>query len=81
MRTTLTLDDDVAALLRKEMGNSGLSFKEMVNHYLRLGIVQGKRGLARKPFEVKSRKLGLPPGMSYDCIGQLLEDLEGPLHR
>lgn len=77
----MTLDDDVAALLEKERGKTGMSFKEAVNHYLRTGIIQSKRKQARARFVVNSRPLGLPPGMSYDCIGQLLEDLEGPLHR
>jgi hypothetical protein len=81
VRTTLTLDDDVAALLKKEIGDSGLSFKDAVNHYLRLGMVQAKRNPERKPFVVKSRPLGLPAGMSYDSVSQLLEDLEGPMHR
>ena len=31
MRTTLTLDDDVAALLRQRAAVLGVSFKEMVN--------------------------------------------------
>ena len=35
MRTTLSLDDDLASLLNKEMRHSGTSFKETVNHYLR----------------------------------------------
>lgn len=81
MRTTLTLDDDVAALLKKEIQDSGLSFKDAVNHYLRLGMVRAKRKPKRKPFVVMSRPLGLPPVMSYDSVSQLLEDLEGPLHR
>lgn len=81
MRTTLTLEDDVAALLKKEIGSSGLSFKAAVNHYLRVGMVHAKRRPKRKPFVVKSRPLGLPPGMSYNSVSQLLEDLEGPMHR
>lgn len=81
MRTTLTLDDDVAVLLQREAKKSGMTFKAAVNHYLREGIKQGKRNQSRKPFVVHARPLGLPPGMSYDCIGQLLEDLEGPMHR
>lgn len=35
----------------------------------------------RKPFVVHPRPLGLPPGLSYDNIGDLLEALEGPLQR
>ena len=38
MRTTLTLDEDIAAKPKEEMGRSGKPFKEIVNLYLRLGL-------------------------------------------
>ncbi|HEV7219311.1 MAG: CopG family transcriptional regulator [Terriglobales bacterium] len=80
MRTTLSLDDDVARLLNKESRRSGASFKEVVNHFLRLGLMASKRP-QRKPFVVTPRKLGLPSGLSYDNVEELIEVLEGPEHR
>jgi hypothetical protein len=80
VRTTLSLDDDVARLLDKESRRSGASFKEVVNHFLRLGLTASKLP-ARKPFSVAPRRLGLPPGLTYDNIEQLLDVLEGPAHR
>ena len=80
MRTTLSLDDDVARLLGKESRRSGASFKEVVNHFLRLGLMASKQP-ARKPFVVKPWNLGPPPGLSFDNIGDLLDALEGPTHR
>jgi hypothetical protein len=79
-RTTFSLDDDVATLLNEEMQRSGISFKQAVNHYLRLGLAAAKQPV-RKEFVVKPRAMGLPPGLSYDNIGELLEAIEGPLHR
>jgi hypothetical protein len=38
VRTTLTLDDDVAAKLHQESRRTGKSFKETVNEYLRIGL-------------------------------------------
>ncbi len=73
MRKTVSLDDDIVHSLKQEMQRSGISFKEAVNYYLRLGL--------RKKFVVKPLAMGLPPGLSYDCIGELLEAIEGPLHR
>jgi hypothetical protein len=35
----------------------------------------------RKKFVVKPSAMGLPPGLSYDNIGELLDAIEGPLHR
>ena len=43
MRTTLSLDDDVARLLDKESRRSGASFKEVVNRFLRLGLMASKQ--------------------------------------
>jgi hypothetical protein len=80
VRTTLSLDDDIANLLNKEIRRSGVSFKEAVNHYLRLGLTAAKQPV-RKKFVVKPRAMGLPPGLSYDNIGELLDAIEGPLHR
>ena len=34
-----------------------------------------------KPFFVQPRPLGLPPGLNYDNVEELIEALEGPLHR
>ena len=80
MRTTLSLDDDVAKLLRCELRRSGASLKAAVNHFLRLGLMaSGKR--ERKPFVVHPRPLGLPPGLSYDNVEDLIEALEGTTHR
>ena len=80
MRTTLSLDDDIANLLNQEIRRSGLSFKEAVNYYLRLGLIANKKP-ARKKFVVKPLAMGLPPGLSYDKVEELIEALEGPLHR
>lgn len=80
MRTTLSLDDDVVKLLRRELRRSGASLKATVNHFLRLGLmVTGKQ--QRKRFLVHPRPLGLPSGLSYDNVEDLIEALEGATHR
>ena len=80
MRTTITLDDDVATLIEKETRRSGGSFKQIVNHYLRLGLTVAKHP-PRKPFVVTPRRMGLPQGLSYDNVAELLEIIEGPAQR
>ena len=77
MRTTLTIDDDVAALLKKEVRKSGEPFKQVVNRFLRLGISTSKQA-PRKPFKVKPFNLGLP---HFTKVEELLEELEGPDYR
>lgn len=81
MRTTLTLEEDVAAKLRAEMRRSRRSFKEVVNEFLRLGLNMHREHKPGKPFIVRARPLGLRPGLDYDKISELVEHLEGPLHR
>jgi hypothetical protein len=81
VRTTLTLEDDVANLLRAEMRQSGKGMKEIVNEYLRLAL-NAKRGVeAPKRFRVRPWAMGSTPGLNRDNIGELLEQLEGPTHR
>jgi hypothetical protein len=77
VRTTLTLDEDVAALLKKEVRQSGEPFKQVVNRVIRLGLTASKQP-PRKPFKVKPINLGLP---HYDKVEELLEHLEGPDYR
>ena len=81
MRTTLTIDDDIAMLVEQAVRQSGDSYKGTVNRLLRLGLTASQEGAVRKPFVVTPRAMGLPPGLSYDCIPQLLEEVEGPYHR
>ena len=86
MRTTITLDDDVAKTIRDEMSTEdGKSFKETVNELIRLGRFhkqeQSAAKAVRKPFKVRSKNMGLYPHLNYDDINSLLEEIEGPLHR
>ena len=78
MRTTITLDDDVAAKLKEEMAVSGRSFKETVNQHLRASLVDPPAN-ARKPFKV--RDIGVRIGLDFTSTSRFLEELEGPLHR
>jgi hypothetical protein len=79
VRRTVLLDEDLVTLLTEEARRSGMSFQEAVNHFLRLGLMAQHQ--QRKPFLVNPRPLGLPPGLSYDNLEDLLERLEGPTHK
>ncbi|MGD1062575.1 MAG: hypothetical protein ABR860_04875 [Terracidiphilus sp.] len=80
MRTTLTLDDDVAALVRQELRRSGGSFKTTVNNLLRKGLAKGN-GEAPKRFVVTPLPLGTGLGTRYETVNDLIEAIEGPNHR
>ena len=81
MRTTLTIDDDVAFKLKVEMRRTGATLKETVNRLLRLGL-HSPGGVKRRQFRVQARDLGkLRAGLNLDSVGDAIEQLEGPTHR
>jgi hypothetical protein len=81
MRTTLTLDDDIAAKLLLVARRSGEPFSDVVNNTLRLGLQQHS-AMPSTSFRVITRDLGaLRPGLSLDKVTDLLELLEGPLQQ
>ena len=81
VRTTLTLDDDVAAKLKAAARRSGRAFRDVVNETLRRGLMT-ERPARRERFRITPRSLGgLRPGLRLDNIAELLEQIEGPGHR
>ncbi|MGH3769562.1 MAG: CopG family transcriptional regulator [Pseudonocardiaceae bacterium] len=74
MRTTLTLDDDVAAMLRHVVQERGVSFKEAVNCALRAGLTAGTPQPRR--FRVRPHHLGVRPGINLDKALQVAAELE-----
>ena len=81
MRTTLTLDDDVATKLAAEVRRSGRPFKQVVNACLRMALNAKRPAAAAAPFVVNARPLNPVPGVSVDNIEALLDQLEGPARR
>lgn len=59
MRTTVTLDPDVEALLRKAVRERGEPFKQVLNAALREGLA-GARRKAGKPFTQRTFDMGRP---------------------
>lgn len=81
MRTTLTIDDDVAFGLRKAQEEApDRSFKEIVNEVLRKGLSNHPTP-KKKRFKVKAYPLGLREGLNLDNIEELLDQVEGPCRK
>jgi len=80
VRTTLTLEEDVAAKLRELCRLTGESFKSVVNRTLRRGLLARETQTPGEPFEVRSRPLGLRPGIELDDVEGVLEQIDGPRH-
>jgi hypothetical protein len=77
MRTTLTIDDNLADALRKKAYESGKSFKEVVNRALQAGI-QAEHALPRsRPYKIKPVSLGgVLPGINIDKALRLADEIE-----
>ncbi len=77
-RTTITLDEDVKAKVKAEVRRTGAPFKQIVNDAIRRGLAQQPDAKKIPPFKIKPKNLGLRPGLSYDCVWKLIEEVEGP---
>ena len=82
MRTTLTLDDDVAALLRRAVRKRKASLKTVVNEALRHGL----RDLAAPPappqaYTIQPVSLGRCLLPNVDNIAEVLAIAEGDWHK
>ncbi len=76
MRTTLTLDDDVADSLKLQSRLLGKPFKQVVNDVLRRGMAPGSQGSELPTFRVVPNRSGLVPGVDPLRINQLNDALE-----
>jgi hypothetical protein len=75
MRTTLTLDSDVAHEV-EALSKEGRPMKQIINEALRLGLPQLKKPAAVQPYRTRPRKRGLRAGHSLDNIAELLAQVE-----
>lgn len=77
MRTTLTIDDDLAGLLQERARETGASFKETVNRTIRAGLGQAaKRRRETAAPKTVPHSFGFRPGVDPDKLGQLADELE-----
>jgi hypothetical protein len=76
MRTTLTLDDDLAALLKQRAQRLGISFKEMVNRAIRSGLGTEPGAGRQPPIKTEPHSFGFRPGIDLDRLNQLADELE-----
>ena len=74
MRTTLTLDPDVARKLKARVAAEKLSL-EVVNRALRIGLNAPQRP-PEKRFRVEPHSCQFKPGIDPDKMNQLLDELE-----
>jgi hypothetical protein len=76
MRTTLTIDDDLAGLLKQRAREMGIPFKEAVNRTIRAGLGEAARAGRRAAVKTIPHSFGFRPGIDLDKLGQLADELE-----
>lgn len=76
MRTTLTLDDDVADFLKDQSRLYNKPFKQVVNEVLRRGMTTGSESPEPRPFKVVPNRSNLVPGVDSRKLNQCNDQLE-----
>lgn len=74
MRTTITLDDDLATRLRVAQRERGVSFKQAVNDAIRRGIEPAHRDEA--PYRMPTARLGLRTEFDVDRARHEIDRIE-----
>jgi hypothetical protein len=75
VRTTLTLEPDVARMLEEEARRERKSFKQVVNEAIRRGLSPRARRPA-PPYRVRPHRTSLRPGIDVHAFNQLADELE-----
>ena len=76
MRTTLTLDDDIADFLQQQSRLLSKPFKQVVNETLRRGMSPAIGERPRPEYRVTPNRSGLAPGVDPLRLNQINDQLE-----
>jgi hypothetical protein len=74
MRTTVTLDPDVAAKLKQTARERGVPFKVALNDSVRAGL--SSRAGTEQPYRLPTRPLRVRAGIDLDRASRLADGLE-----
>lgn len=76
MRTTLTLEDDLAGVLKERARELGIPFKEMVNRAIRSGLHDSDAPRTVPTPRTIPHSFGFRPGLDLDKLNQLVDELD-----
>ena len=74
MRTTLTLDDDVARLVEEQVHRTRTTQKQVINEALRAALAP--KPVRSAPYEVTVHHATLAPGLDLAGFNKLADELE-----
>lgn len=78
MRTTLTIDEDIAQQIQELRRSQGISLKGAVNQLLRQGLAAASKPVQAKPYRSRPLPLGLKAGFDPARLNQAVDELELP---
>jgi hypothetical protein len=81
IRTTVSLDDDEVARVKRESLFRGASFRDTLNDLLRAALLSIDYEPRRRAVAIQPTHMGHNPGLTYDNIESLREYGEGDRHR
>lgn len=76
MRTTLTIDDDIADYLKAQSRLHDKSFKQVVNEVLRRGMTPRPRAAGAPRFRLVPNSSRLAPGLDPRRLNQINDALQ-----
>ena len=76
MRTTLTIEPDVARRIEKEIRRTRKTLKAVINDALKAGFAMSGKPDALPPFKVEAHNFGFHAGIDPDRMNQLADELE-----
>jgi hypothetical protein len=76
MRTTLTLEPEVARRVEAEMRRTRKTLKAVINDALKVGLGLSEKAEPLPPFKVVPHDFGFHPGIDPDRMNQLADELE-----
>ena len=81
VRTTLTIDDDIAVQIEERRRRGGQSLKQIVNLLLRDALRSRQQAPRAKKYRTKTHKLHMRPGFDPARLNQLVDELETDARR
>jgi len=76
MRTTLTIEPEVARRIESEIRRTRKTLKAVINDALKAGLGLSKEAEAPAPYEVQTFDMGIQPGFDIDRANQFYDELE-----
>ena len=80
MRTTLTIDDDIAVRVEEHRRRDAQSLKQVVNRLLREGLRHDQRPPEARKYRTKTHKLHMRPGFDAARLNRLVGEIETDTH-